>query len=252
MFVITGGGSGIGRALAVALVARQHQVLIVGRQEQRLKEVASKDIDYLVADVSTEAGRNAVANAVKSHSRLDGLIHNAGTLDPRLPLTEITPEQWHQTLNTNLDPALFLTQRLYDQLHHARVLHIGSGAAYIATQGWAAYCVSKAALAMLTRCWQLESSELAFASVMPGIVDTDMQALARMGQHMDPEKVDFFKRLKSANRLLSVETVALFLSWLLLDLDTATYSSKEWDIYDESHHSAWLIPPHQVLHWDFA
>ena len=68
---------------------------------------------------------------------------------------------------------------------------------------------------------------------------------------MDPADVDFHKRLKQNNRLIAPETVAEFLSWLLLDIDRDTYVSQEWDIYNTDHHADWLRPPHKVLHWEF-
>ncbi|MBI2786377.1 MAG: SDR family NAD(P)-dependent oxidoreductase, partial [Legionella longbeachae] len=161
------------------------------------------------------------------------------------------PKEWSHALNTNLNAALFFPQMMYNQLTNGRVLNIGSGAAYFAIKGWAAYCVSKAALSMLTKCWQLESESVAFANVMPGIIDTDMQAIARSDLNPATEQMNFYKRLKEHHRLVSSETVAEFLTWLLLDIDKETYVSKEWDIYDTDHHKAWLNPPYQVLHWDF-
>jgi benzil reductase ((S)-benzoin forming) len=139
---------------------------------------------------------------------------------------------------------------MLDKLQGGRVLHIGTGAAHFPVTGWAAYCVSKAALAMLTRCWQLESREIAFASVMPGIIDTDMQAFIRQAKFMDTEKLDFFKELKRKNRLLNPATVAAFLTWLLLDVSYEDFGSQEWDIYDKSHQSSWLVYPHVVPHWE--
>lgn len=253
MFIITGGGSGLGNALALALAQREKSVLIVGRREQLLQETASSSsfIDYLCADVSTEEGRDSIKKFCEPVPEITALINNAGTIEPVVGVKDIRVEDWHHILNTNLDAALFLPQMLYDKLLQGRVLNIGSGAAYFAVKGWAAYCVSKAALAMLTQCWQLESEGVAFANVMPGIIDTEMQAIARKGLSMAPEQVAFYQRLKDNNRLVTPETVAEFFVWLLLDTDKDTYVSQEWDLYDTSHHSAWLKPPHQVLHWDF-
>lgn len=252
VFIITGGGSGIGKALALALAKRNKSVLIIGRREQLLQETASESslIQYLCTDLSTQEGLNAVREFVENKPYISALINNAGTLQPVVPLSEITPEAWHQTLNTNLDAALFLPQKLYRQLTNGRVLNISSGAAYFAIKGWAAYCVSKAALSMLTQCWQLESDAVAFASVKPGIIDTDMQALARVGLNMDEAQVTFYNRLKQNNHLITPETVAEFLVWLLLDVDEKTYKSREWDIYDMTHHKLWLKAPHQVPHWE--
>lgn len=248
MFVITGGGSGLGRALTLALVKRNKKVLIVGRREERLQKTAALSplIDYLSADVSTELGLNQIVCALKNQNNLEGLINNAGTLDPIIPITQIEASQWHQTMKTNLDAALFLPQKLQTQLSNGRVLNVSSGVAHFAVPNWASYCVSKAALSMLTLCWQEESNDIAFASVMPGIVDTEMQELARENDQMDEAKRLFFQNLKTTGKLLACDTVAEFLVWLLLETTAEQFSAQEWDVYDTSHHSFWLKAPHSV------
>lgn len=248
MFVITGGGSGLGQALALALAQRECQVLIVGRHVQTLQETARQNpnITYCCADVSQESERQHLADYLAAQSDLQGLIHNAGIIEPIMPLRAITLEDWRACMSTNLEAPLFLTQLLWSKLSQARVLHIGSGAAYLAITGWAAYCVSKAGLAMLTRCWQAEYPTLAVASVMPGIIDTPMQTSIRASNHMALDKHEFFCRLKTAHQLLSPATVACFLVWLLLDASSELYGSQEWDIYDMQHHMHWLKPPHVV------
>jgi benzil reductase ((S)-benzoin forming) len=252
VYIITGGGSGLGKALAIALASRGKSVLVVGRRKELLQETASVSplINFLCADISTAVGIELVTHYLQQTPHINALINNAGTLDPLVPIKEITASDWQHTLNTNLNAALFLPQKLSKQLINGRVLNIGSGAAYFAIQGWAAYCVSKAALSMLTQCWQIESEDIAFASVMPGIVDTKMQAIAREGVNMDINQTNFYQNLKHNDRLLPPETVAEFLVWLLLEVDNKTYTSKEWDIYDTSHHQAWLRAPHEVIHWE--
>ncbi|MGL5742510.1 MAG: SDR family NAD(P)-dependent oxidoreductase [Legionella sp.] len=253
MIVITGGGSGIGKSLAFSLAKREQSVLIAGRREPLLQETAafSPNIQYVCADVSTMEGLETIKKKVSEIGKITALVNNAGTLDPLTSLRNIEPSAWYHALNTNLNPALFLTKMIYNQLANGRVLNIGSGAAHFAIHGWGAYCVTKAALSMLTKCWQMESDSIAFASVMPGIIDTQMQVIARSEENPDYERIHFYKRLKEQNRLVSPETVAEFLIWLLLDVDKKTYASKEWDIYDTKHHNSWLKSPHQVLHWDF-
>ncbi len=248
MFVITGGATGIGKALAHALAVRKESVLIIGRREPLLRETAtfSRLISYVCADVSTSAGRKEVLACLEKEKTIQGLIHNAGIIEPIKNIGSISEMEWQQIISTNLNAPLFLTQLLYTRLIHGRVLNISSGAAYFPVAGWAAYCTSKAALSMLTRCWQLESDDVAFASVMPGIIDTDMQAKIREASQMQPEKIDFFRRLHQKQQLVSPSTVALFLCWLLLDIDKTHFVSQEWDIYDQSHHSAWLTHPHVV------
>lgn len=247
MYIVTGGGRGIGRALALELASRGKTVLIVGRHETALKEVASlcSGIHYQVADVSSPQSRKALVQAI-GDTPISALVHNAGIIDPITPLANMPLEAWQSLMATNVEAPLFLSQALLKNLKGGRVLHMGSGAAYIAIASWSAYCTSKAALSMLTRCWQAEFSDPAFGSVMPGIIDTDMMTTIRHSQSMNPEKREFFQNLKRSNRLLKTETVALFLSWLLLEVKETEYASKEWDIYDTSHHSAWLPDTHCV------
>lgn len=248
MFVVTGGGSGIGKSLALALAARGKSVLIIGRKEHQLIDVSDTSdlIDYFVADVSTTKGRQQIVDHVRGFGVLEGVVHNAGIINPITALDKIEESAWQHLMATNVDAPLFLNQKLIHQLPQGRVLHIGSGAAYFPVVGWAAYCSSKAALSMLTRSWQLECTTPAFASVMPGIIDTDMMSTICQSEQMHPEKLNFFKQLKQNNQLLSPETVARFLCWLLLDIETSVYVSKEWDIYDTSHHSSWLPKDHVV------
>lgn len=252
MFVVTGGGSGIGRALAHSLAMRGKKVVITGRRLDALQETASFSslISVCSADVTSQEGREAILSHLPDSSPLEGLVHNAGIIEPVSLLGTIEEDAWKKTLATNLDAPLFLSQLLLPRLTEGRVLHISSGVAHFPVAGWSAYCVSKAALFMLTQCWQLESTNTAFASVMPGIIDTDMQAFIRQSSCMDNEKQAFFKTLEREGRLIKPETVALFLSWLLLDLDKARYVSREWDIYDTAHHPSWLVAPHLVPHWE--
>jgi benzil reductase ((S)-benzoin forming) len=248
MFVITGGSRGIGAALALHLAHQDHPVLIIGRNQNALDNIAKQNthIQTCVADIATQSGRESIFNQLEKKTNIKALIHNAGMIDPIAPMQTLSPEAWRAMIEINLNAPFFLTQALYPKLTNARVLHIGSGAAHFPVQGWAPYCVSKAGLAMLTRSWQLECPDMATASVMPGIVKTDMQAHIRAAEHQHPDKQQFFQNLYDNNQLITPETVASFLAWLLLDINQTRYMIQEWDIYDTSHHEEWLKPPCEV------
>ena len=251
MFVITGGGSGIGRALAIELASKEKPVLIIGRRENLLQEVAQQSplINYLSADISLSSGRQKLVDYLKTHDTIDGLIHSAGTIEPVAKIGEIDESAWRKSLETNIDSPLFLTQKLLPKLKNGRVLQIGSGAAYMPISGWTAYCCAKAALSMMVRCWKIENN-LTIASVMPGIVATDMLAFGYSDpKKMSDEQYDFYRDLREKNLLLDVDTVASFLSWLLLQVPADEYTAKEWDIYDSSQHPKWLVPPNKVPQW---
>ncbi|MCC5792206.1 MAG: SDR family NAD(P)-dependent oxidoreductase [Legionellaceae bacterium] len=252
MYLITGGGSGIGQALAWALADRNKAVLIVGRREQALRETAEHrpTIRYCVADVAQAVGRQKLLSELQHCTALDALVNNAGIIEPIAPLAEIGEAEWQRLMATNVDAPLFLTQALLPKLRQGRVLQMGSGAAYFPVVGWGAYCSSKAALSIITRVWQAECPDMAIASVMPGIIDTAMQATIRHSGAMATDKQAFFTDLKEKGQLLDCDTVAAFLCWLLLDTPLERFRSQEWDIYDREHHRHWLVPPHRLVHWE--
>jgi NAD(P)-dependent dehydrogenase (short-subunit alcohol dehydrogenase family) len=248
MYIVTGGSRGLGRGLAHVLAERGEQVLILGRQANLLQETAafSPKITYFKMDVTSEADRDRLYQYLQDTPKIKGLVHNAGIIEPISRIKALSLHDWRANMMTNVEAPLFLSQGLLPKLADSRVLHIGSGLAYFPALGLSSYCVSKAALSMLTKCCQLEFESPVFASVMPGIVDTLMVTAIRKSTHMSEEKIDFFERLKQENRLLTPETVACFLSWLLLDVEKEIYASQEWDIYDQSHHAYWLVHPHVV------
>jgi len=247
MFVITGGGLGIGQALAHALAAKKQTVLILGRNKARLEKTASFSpyIQTLTTDITTSQGRDAVRAALKNETSIQALIHNASVVEP-MPLRKLTEATWDNVIDTNLKVSFLLTQKLYDKLAGGRMLQLISAVAYNPLRALAPYSVSKAGVLALTRCWQTECPEIASTSVMPGVVDTETLATVRNSSHLYPEERHWLQQLKNNNQLVSSETVAAFLTWLLLDISKEQYISKEWDIYDTSHHTEWLSAPHRV------
>lgn len=256
-FLITGASRGIGAALAESLILGGQEVTIVARQKASLAALASKLnqfagrnhsdalVNYIALDMSIEKNIEKLAGYFLNKP-LAGIVHNAGIIDPMLPLIELPYQAWKKVMAVNVNVPLLLTQLLQHNITGGKVLHIGSGAAYLPIAGWGAYCTSKAALSMLTQCWQQEQPPFSVASVMPGIVDSYMQDQIREAIAMHPAKRAFFIRLKRENKLLTPATVACFLTWLLLECPSDVYVSKEWDIYDSSHHAEWLKHPHIV------
>lgn len=241
MFVITGGGRGLGRELAVQLASRGKKVLIVGRKLQSLQEVAaaSSNISFLQVDVTKNDARQELADYLQNYE-LQGLVHNAGIVSPLCKINAIAIDDLQQTFATNVEAPLALTQLLLPKLSQARILNISSGAAHFAIDGMAAYCASKAALLSFMRSWRLEYPNLAIGSVRPGIVDTAMMTEIRTSKHMRAKTDEFFQDLKTTNRLVQPNVVGSFLTWLLLDISSEQFTQDEWDIYNKHHHHHWL------------
>jgi len=241
--LITGGGTGIGRALAERFAAKGWRVTIVGRRLELLQEVARDypdKISIISADVGSIQDRQKIVAEAKG--TLDLLVHNAAVLGPVGPILDQSPEDWKSHMATNVEGPLFLTQALLPNLvENSRVVNISSGAAHQGIPGWGMYCTSKAALFMLG---QLLKDELAqrniwFGSVLPGIVDTPMQAEIRALEPENFPMVEQFRQYKATGALVTSELVAQYLEWLLLEVSGPQLGEREWDIRDAEWQSAW-------------
>lgn len=248
MYVITGGGTGIGRAVALALAARKQRVLVIGRRKRPLKEVASHSpmISYLSADVTTQKGLHAIRDHVHTVPSIHALIHCAAVIAPIAPTRDLNAKDWNRLMNTNLYAPLFLTQMLMDKLKNGKTLHLESNLADMPVKGLTAYCVSKAGLALLVQTWQKDTNSVAMGRVNPGVVNTDLVTYVLEANYVDETMQAILRKASQENLLVSPEVVALFLIWLLLDVDKKRYESKLWTIHDSSHHSEWLKPPHTL------
>lgn len=256
--IVTGGGTGIGAALTLALAANGHAVIAVGRRSEPLAEVAARSpslITPVSADIGTPGGRQAVVDAVKASGRkLDYLVQNAGTIGPIAPLSQVSEADWRVTMNTNVDAPLFLLQAVLPFMSSgSRVLHVSSGAAHSVIAGWGSYCTSKSAFNMMYRVLaaELAPAGISVGSVRPGVVETPMQAAIRAGDFPDKDR---FVELHEKRRALpegvasapppdggldDPKNVGAFLKFLLESTTPDEFSAAEWDIRNKEHHGRW-------------
>lgn len=240
--IITGGGTGLGRAIALELAQRGFPLLIVGRRVEPLQETAgliAGGCETVAADIATATGRKAVVAAVGDRP-VSILVHNAAVLRPVGPLATVAEAEWRQAMQINVDAPLFLTQALLPRLSGGRILHISSGAARSPLAGWGAYCVSKAAFYMLYQMLNAEHADVATGSVRPGVVDTPMQELIRSQSKADFPAVERFRQLQQEGQLRAPEDVASFIAWVLTETTDFAYRQHEWDINDPAHTADWL------------
>lgn len=231
--VITGGGTGIGGALALRLAGQGGAVLIAGRRAEPLEAIASAHarIEACQADVATEEGQGALHAAVGDRS-VRWLVHNAGVLTPVGPLLSQSAAAIRQSLAINVEAPIALSRRLRPRMSEdSRILHISSGAAHRALPGWGAYCTSKAALYMVYEVLkqELAGTGVAVGSLRPGVVDTPMQSLIRAQDASDFPAVERFRALKETGGLTTPEAVARFIE-AVLALPPEAFSREEWDI----------------------
>src|SRR5947209_17074490 len=186
--MVTGAGSGIGRAVALALQSAGYSVVLVGRRAAKLDETAAlaeRNGGRMVAvsaDV-TQPGAvdNVFANIREEFGRLDLLFNNAGTGAPAVPMEELTFDQWNQVVSVNLTGAFLCAQgaiRLMktQRPRGGRIINNGSISAHVPRPNSTPYTATKHAITGLTRSISLDGRnfDIACGQIDIGNAATEM------------------------------------------------------------------------------
>lgn len=191
--IVTGGGSGIGKGVATAVVASGGDVVLVGRNADRLaaaqEEITatagdgSGEVRYEPADVTNEDEVAAmVAAATAWRGRLDGVVHCAGGSETIGPITQVDSDAWRRTVDLNVNGTMYVLK------HTAREMVRGGGGSFIGissvaasnTHRWfGAYGVSKSAIDHMMQLGadELGASWVRVNSIRPGLIRTELVAL---------------------------------------------------------------------------
>lgn len=235
--VVTGAGSGLGKALSFRLAKDGTKVYAVGRTENKLRELEGRDSNLIPihADLSTEVGRETVFNALERESHIDYLVHSAAVIEPLAPLNLINQADWQEAMSSNVEAPLFLTQLLLPKFNASKILFVTSEPVVHPVQGASIYCISKSALDMVYQSFKTEIpiEKASFGLVSPGLIDTPMQEKIRSTDKAILPASEVLVQLHQNGQLNKAERSAKFLSWLLSDVDARTFSNQCWDIYDE-------------------
>ena len=225
--LVTGGGTGIGAAIARRLSTDGYAVTVTGRRAGPIEEIAA-EIEGLavVADTGLEAdAERAVRATVERFGTLDALVCNAG-VGGEGSLRDLDPGAWDEVLRTNLTGAFLMCRAAIDHLAARRgaIVTISSVAGLRASPESLAYCSSKAGLQMLTQCLAVDHGPegVRVNCVAPGWVrtpmaDGEMEALgARLGIGRDGAYEACTADIP-LRRAASAEEVAATVAWLLSD-----------------------------------
>lgn len=184
--IVTGAGTGIGRAVAVKLAQNGYQVVLAGRRRPELEETAGLAGAATTVTVATDVTdpvsvKGLFARTKEAYGRLDVLFNNAGTTAPPTAIEDLTLEQWKSVLDVNLTGA-FLCAQAAIRLMKAqvpkggRIINNGSVSAYVPRPRLAAYTATKHALAGLTKAIALEgrSNNIACSQIDIGNAATEL------------------------------------------------------------------------------
>jgi NAD(P)-dependent dehydrogenase (short-subunit alcohol dehydrogenase family) len=229
--LITGGGAGIGVALAQRFVAEGAKICISGRRLEKLEEVAASlpegSVAVCAGDVSVhEDAKRMVETAFEFGGRLDVLVNNAA-IDPGGTVVDLDPDLWHKVLETNLTGPFYTMKEAIPLMIEGgggSVINVASLAGVRCLPNMAAYCSSKAGLIMLTQQAALDfgPSKIRCNAVLPGPTRTEMleNSLAPMAEAMGVHVDGVFDKLTCTlplRRAATSEEVAGLCAFLASD-----------------------------------
>ena len=187
--IVTGAGTGIGKAAALALLNDGWHVALAGRREQPLKELAQESgrasqCLVLPTDVANpDAVKALFAETAKAWGRVDLLFNNAGVGAPPVPLDELTLEQWRNVVDINLNGMFYCLQQAFaimkkQQPMGGRIINNGSISAYAPRPNSIAYTSTKHAVTGLTKTAALDGRafSIAVGQIDIGNAGTEMAA----------------------------------------------------------------------------
>ncbi|HEV8015336.1 MAG TPA: SDR family oxidoreductase [Stellaceae bacterium] len=180
--LVTGAGSGIGRAVALALMAEGYRVALAGRRREPLEAVARDGKDALVvpSDVADAASVDALFAAIKQHfGRLDLLFNNAGVNAPAIPIEELPVAKWQEVIAANVTGVFLCTRAAFALMKDqdprgGRIINNGSIGAHTPRPNTAPYTASKHAVLGLTKSTALDGRkyDIACGQIDIGNADT--------------------------------------------------------------------------------
>ena len=191
--IITGGGSGIGLAIADRFVKAGIRTIIIGRDSQKLdaaREQLGGDCFPLIHDLNDLPSLpGLVAEIVRTHGQIDILVNNAG-VNLKKDFQDVTDEEFDQILHTNVRSVFALSREVVRTMlprRQGHIIHISSMASQYGIPKVIAYTASKAAIEGMTRAMAVELSPegILVNCIAPGFIATDMSAKALNG---DPER----------------------------------------------------------------
>jgi NAD(P)-dependent dehydrogenase (short-subunit alcohol dehydrogenase family) len=192
--IVTGAGSGIGKAVALALLQEQYSVVLAGRRKERLEATAleGKASGTQTLVVPTDVGDPASVKALfaktkESFGRLDVLFNNAGTGTPPVPLEDLTYEQWKTVVDANLTGVFLCTQEAFKIMKSqdprgGRIINNGSISAHAPRPNSAPYTSTKHAVTGLTKATSLDGRKYDIACGQIDIGNAATEMTARMAK----------------------------------------------------------------------
>ena len=227
VYIVTGASKGLGAALVEHLLSPDHRVVGIARSANDALAASARAkgawLDWYLQDLADAPAVDALAASICAGLPRDAasyvLVNNAALAEPIGPIATLAAAQVVATIDVNVTAAMLFTTRFLAATApldaERRVLNVSSGLARRPMDGTAAYCTSKAALDMFTRCINAEPHDAGRAvrkakavSLAPGVIDTGMQVVMRGQDATVFPEGQHFQAMKDDGRLSSPAAVA--------------------------------------------
>jgi NAD(P)-dependent dehydrogenase (short-subunit alcohol dehydrogenase family) len=198
--VVTGAGQGIGKAIALKLAGRGHDVALLGRSIEALQEVADeirtsgRRAFAMHCDVSSASEVERARDAVIAELGAPGIVVNNAGVTHRADVVSMKESDWDEVVDVNLKGAFLITRAFLPSMisrKNGRFIAISSISATLGTARMTAYCASKWGLVGFTKALaeELRGTGLQALAVLPGSVDTPMLQGSGFSPDMTPDEV---------------------------------------------------------------
>jgi len=184
--LVTGGGSGMGRELTLHLLSKQAKVIAIDINESALQEtvsLAASKQDSLKTFVVDITNKNAVeqllSDAINAFGSVDGIINNAGIIQPFIKINELDYDAIERVMNVNFYGTVYITKTFLPHLltrSEAHIVNVSSMGGFLPVPGQSVYGASKAAVKLFTEALhsELTNTNVKITVVFPGAVNTNI------------------------------------------------------------------------------
>lgn len=218
VFVVTGGANGIGRELVLGLVRKGARVAAVDIDEKGLKEtvglageLGSKISTHVVNITDRKVVEALVDKVVKAHGAVDGLINNAGIIQPFVRLNDLTYDQIERTMNVNFYGTVYMIKSFLPALlkrPEGHIANVSSMGGYLPVPGQTFYGASKAAVKLLTEGLNSEllNTNVRVTLVFPGAIATNISVNSGIMTKEQRDSMDTGK-MKTTSPVIAAEKI---------------------------------------------
>ncbi|BCN28897.1 SDR family NAD(P)-dependent oxidoreductase [Anaeromicropila herbilytica] len=229
--VVTGGGNGVGRELVLQLLQKGATVFAADINEEALKETVKKAknnsrLFIYVVDISDlEAVFDFARKVIEEHGKVDGVINNAGIIQPFIHLNELEMDRIDRVMNINFYGTLYMVKAFLPYLlkrPEAHIVNVSSMGGYLPVPGQSIYGASKAAVKILTEglSSELKNTNVDVSVVIPGGIATDIKKNSNIEYKVTSES-------KKADMLLTPQKAAELIIRAMEKKKLRTYIGKD-------------------------